>query len=260
MTLILLYVLLGIVAAVMSYLINILTRRYAPDWRLGSILACIGVAVLIGAVLTASKEASLGGSGDSTASGATTDLAPSESAAPSAMSTPTSTLGSTPPTAGQTPVGDNIPQAREQFISELRIADFNKDSATGQWGTGARTINGAHYGHSIGMNAGCQNDDGGDFWLDYSLDGTWRSLRAAVGVSDQSSTQSAATYKVLDSVNGQELASGHVAAGNPDIVNVPVSGVVRLRLFINDSNAPNQACGFEEIETAVIWADAVLLK
>lgn len=147
-----------------------------------------------------------------------------------------------------------------KYLSELDEADHNKNAGTASWDSKARTINQVQYGHSIAMNAGCQNGDGGNFWLDYTIDGSWQWLHATVGVSDRSSTRSKATIKVLDAISGREVASKTVTAGPPITLKEPIEGIVRLRLFINDPNAPSQSCGFEKIETVVIWGDARLTR
>lgn len=108
------------------------------------------------------------------------------------------------------------------------------------------------------MNAGCWNADGGNYWIDYSVESKWKTLAASVGISDKSSTQSRATARIIDAVSGKVLAEKIVTAGPPVKMAADVSGVVRIRLFINDENAPNQSCGSEKISTAVIWGDAEL--
>jgi hypothetical protein len=144
------------------------------------------------------------------------------------------------------------------YLSTLNAVDYNKASSTGQFASGARTINQKQYGHSIGMNAGCQNKDGGDFWVDYSIESRWTTLTASVGISDRSSTQSRATARIINAVSGAVLAEKIITAGSAANMTANVSGVVRIRLFINDENAPSQSCGFEKISTAVIWGDAEL--
>ncbi len=158
------------------------------------------------------------------------------------------------------PSNTGVPGSQQTYLSEINAVDHDGKSETGTWDSGLRTINQIQYGHSIGMNAGCQNSDGGDFWIDYSLDGSWQRLRASIGVSDRSSTQSKATFKILNAITGAEVTHGEITAGPPIDIDAPILGIVRLRLFINDSNSPAQSCGFENIKTAVVWGDALLVK
>jgi hypothetical protein len=146
------------------------------------------------------------------------------------------------------------------YLSTVNAVDFDKASSTGQFASGTRTINQKQFGHSIGMNAGCQNDDGGDFWVDYSVEPTWKTLTASVGISDKSSTQSRATARIVNAVSGAVLDEKVITAGPAVTMTADISGVVRIRLFINDENAPHQSCGFEKINTAVIWGDAELRR
>jgi hypothetical protein len=65
--------------------------------------------------------------------------------------------------------------------------------------------------------------------------------------------------KVLDATVGRELGGGSVSPGSPLPIDVPVNGVVRLRLLMTDPDAPNLLCGSSKAPAAVIWGDAQLV-
>ena len=148
----------------------------------------------------------------------------------------------------------------EEYLNDFRVTDHNRDSSTGGWEEGAKDINGEQFGHSIMTYAGCQNDDGGDFWIDLTIGQGWRQLSGTVGLTGDSSAESAGTWRIQDPLTRRELASGSLAAGPGVPVSVDLQGVTRLRLFMNNPNAPKQACGFAKISTRLVWGDMILTK
>jgi NPCBM/NEW2 domain-containing protein len=182
-----------------------------------------------------------------------------QSAAPNSPTT----LAAPPPTILPTESADPTarsepPRPAKQYLSQVRISDSNHDSQTGGWEVGAKDINGSPFGHSISMGAGCQNADGGDYWVDITIGDGWRHLSGEVGLDAQSSTQSAGTWRIVDALTGRELAAGAMRAGPPTAVNADLTGVSRLRLFMNNPNAPSQYCGFVKIRTVLVWGDVAL--
>jgi hypothetical protein len=153
-----------------------------------------------------------------------------------------------------------MPQSGEQYLSELSVADWNRDSGTGGWDDGTKDIDGRQFGHSVSMVAGCQNDDGGDYWIEYTIGDGWKRFSGNVGLNGKSSTESSGTWKILDALTGRGLASGSLAAGPAEKFDVDVTSVTRIRLFMNNPNAPNQYCGFEKIRTVLVWGDAILAQ
>ncbi|MHA6622485.1 NPCBM/NEW2 domain-containing protein [Pseudonocardia sp. DLS-67] len=152
------------------------------------------------------------------------------------------------------------PQSSEQYLSELSVADWNRESGTGRWNDGTMDIGGRQFGHSVSMAAGCQNDDGGDYWIEYTIGDGWRRFSGNVGLNGKSSTESSGTWQILDALTGRDLASGSLAAGPAEKFDVDVTSVTRIRLFMNNPNAPNQYCGFEKIRTVLVWGDAILAQ
>lgn len=210
-----------------------------------ALLAVVGVAV--GVISSVGKD---GGSAQT-----------SPQPASDAPGLPTSSVIADPAPVDPAPVSPEQSGAEtEQYVSKLSVTDHDHDSSTGQWTSASRTIGGQEYGHSVSMTAGCQNDDGGDFWLDYSIDGKWRKIEGVVGVSDKSSSQSSGTYKIVDALTGNPVTQGSLAAGSGTKFTGSILGITRFRLFIHDPNAPKQMCGFERIATAVVWGDIKLTR
>jgi NPCBM/NEW2 domain len=176
--------------------------------------------------------------------------------------TPTSSpVTESPPETDEADSGATFtPQPSEQYLSELSVADWNRDSGTGRWDDGAKDINGKQFGHSVSMGAGCQNDDGGDYWIEYTIGDEWKRFSGNVGLNGKSSTESSGTWQILDALTGRELANGNLAAGPAETFDVDVANVTRIRLFMNNPNAPSQYCGFEKIRTILVWGDAILTQ
>jgi hypothetical protein len=269
------YLLIGVAGVVIAILVNWLTAAFSPKgWTLRRFIVGIAAGVLVVAVLTvytnrdaASASAGPASSDGLIAAGPTPTTSPPTT--PPSERTPTATPSATTTTTSAARGADGgggsdepLPEAaeNEKYLSELPVADYNHDSGTGQWSRGTKTIAGRQFGHSVSMNAGCQNDDGGDYWIDYSLDGSWTQLTATLGITDRSSTESSGTYAILDAVTGRRVAEGRFSAGPGVPIRADVTGIVRLRLYMNDPNSPNQYCGFERIDTAVVWGDAQLTK
>lgn len=68
------------------------------------------------------------------------------------------------------------------------------------------------------------------------------------------------TYLLLNGITGEELLGGSLSVGPGTPFDVDVSGVSRVRLFMNDPNSPSQACGFERVRTVLVWGDAELRR
>ena len=88
----------------------------------------------------------------------------------------------------------------------------------------------------------------------------WRQLSGTVGLTGNSSVESAGSWRILDPLSGRELAAGNMKAGPGVPVQADLTGVTRLRLFMNNPNAPHQACGFAKIRTNLVWGDVTLSR
>ena len=135
---------------------------------------------------------------------------------------------------------------------------FDYASSTGVDAQGSYSVNGVTYGHSVVLNPGCQNGDGGDMWIEYDLGKSWSLLTATVGASDTDADDAAFTYTVYG--DGSVLASGHAALSQPASLRVNVRGYLRLRLMISDPASTNRECGFSNGPHDYVWGDAMLTQ
>lgn len=142
------------------------------------------------------------------------------------------------------------------YLSEMQADHTDEKSGTGTAESDVGYLNGHAYGHSIIMNPGCQNDDGGDMWAEYDLGRKYGRLTVAVGSSEKDPSDSKFRYKVLG--DGVTLASGSVTKLRTAKLNVNVQGHLTLRLMISDPRAPERSCGFSD-SYRFVWGDAELL-
>jgi hypothetical protein len=142
------------------------------------------------------------------------------------------------------------------YVAQLSADHVDDQSSTGSADSDLGHINGHLYGHSIIMDPGCQNDDGGDMWAEYDLGRKYRSLRVTVGSSEKDPADSKFRYTILG--DGVKLASGSVTKLRTANLNVDVQGHLTLRLMISDPRAPERTCGFSN-HYRFVWGDALLL-
>jgi hypothetical protein len=140
----------------------------------------------------------------------------------------------------------------------MNIVGFDYASGTGVNDQGAYSVDGVTYGHSVVLNPGCQNDDGGDFWIEYDLGRSWSLLTATVGASDTDADDAAFSYTVYG--DGAVLASGHATLSRPESLRINVSGHLRLRLMISDPASTNRECGFSNGPHDYVWGNAELTQ
>jgi hypothetical protein len=116
---------------------------------------------------------------------------------------------------------------------------------------------GVSYAHPLSLDAGCYNQWGGSAWVDYVLDRQYETFAATVGIGDGAPTADTATYKIIGG-NGVKLATGSLVVGKSTKLRLALSGVYRLRLWINVPD-PNGAAGCSSSFTKVVFGDAQLL-
>jgi hypothetical protein len=105
------------------------------------------------------------------------------------------------------------------------------------------------------MEPGCENADGGDYWLDYDLGRHWSTFTATVGALETDPSDASATYTVYG--DGERLASGNVSLTQARNLRISVKKYLRLRLLVNDPQAPNRSCGFSD-NYYYVWGNAQL--
>jgi hypothetical protein len=146
------------------------------------------------------------------------------------------------------------------YLAKLQEVRDDAASGTGQWSTGPAESNGVNYSHPVDMEAGCNNSDGGDYWVDFNLARRYTQFTATVGLRDDAPTNYPVSFKLI--ADGQTLASGTLTLGKATPIAVSVSNVLRLRLFINDpqSTTLEDDCGTGIYEPAtVVWGNASVL-
>jgi NPCBM/NEW2 domain len=192
-----------------------------------------------------------------------------ESGAPPSAST-SPALPSRTPQASQSPEASETAQAKTSptptfsappqtaYLSQMNIVGFDYASSTGTNDQGSYSIDGTTYGHSVMLNPGCQNGDGGDFWIEYNLGKSWSLLTATVGASENDADDAAFSYTVYG--DGRVLTSGHATLSQPKSLHVNVSGYLRLRLLISDPASTNRECGFSNGPHDYVWGNAMLTQ
>lgn len=177
---------------------------------------------------------------------------------PQADSAPaTASSGAADPTAAPSSESAEPPSSappEEKWLSELFVGLDEKSSTGLAYGQAYKT-GGKQYGHAVGMVLGCWSDDGGDFWADYDVSDGYSRLQVSVGLRSDAPQDAEMPWKVL--ADGREIASGKARLGPTQDINVDVSGVTRLRLFMTDPDAftPNE-CG----KTWLVWGDPKVIK
>jgi serine/threonine protein kinase len=225
--------------------------------------AAIVVAVVLAVLLVAagSVYALTGGSSTKdaialagTSSTPTIEATPTETTATdtaTATSTDSATTPSdamsagTPSTATSSPTStgvDALP-ATTQWIADTPSVATGNGGGAGQTETGAYKSNGVIYPHSLAMRSGCFNSDGGDVWIEYDLSRSWSTLTGHIGLTDDSPTGSAATWKIFG--DGKLIASGKGTVGKNANLKVSVGNVLRLRVLMNDPATAVRTCNMD---------------
>ena len=169
----------------------------------------------------------------------TTDTASSTDTV--ASETDQATGSGEPDTASTVPAGSPLP-ATTQWVGDMTTVAYDSAGGAGQAQAGAYKSNGTQYGHSLGMQAGCYNQDGGDNWSEFDLSRSWSTLAGIVGLSDDSPDTTHMTWRVYG--DGTILASGASSLGSAAPLRLSVRNVLRLRLWINDpSSVSSGTCG-----------------
>jgi hypothetical protein len=203
-------------------------ERQRRWWRSSLVWTAIGtIAAVLGTVVAVLTYFS---SPDHSGNAASSP--PPASSAPGATTAPPPAHPSTPPTATGAPTGS-------EYLPELFV-DSDSAASTGSARSGTFSTNGIEYPHSIQTTAGCFNDDGGDFWADYDLGRNFRTFTATVGLRDDCDADESVTWRV--EADGVAIASGAARLGESQELELDVDGVLRLRLLMNEPDAPRKSC------------------
>jgi hypothetical protein len=140
----------------------------------------------------------------------------------------------------------------------MNIVGFDYASGTGTNSQGSYGVDGITYGHSVKLNPGCQNSDGGDFWIEYDLGKRWSLLTATVGADETDAQDAAFSYTIYG--DGSVLASGHATLSQTQALRVNVRGYLRLRLLISDAPSTDRECGFSNGPHNYIFGNAMVTQ
>ena len=119
------------------------------------------------------------------------------------------------------------------YIEDLRYASTTEPYDTRE----SANINGVRYSHSQGAEF-CSGDD--DRVWDYDLGRDYSRFRATIGLDDSSTALALVRYEIVG--DGQPLFSRDIRFGTSEPVDVPVQGVLRLRL-VTTLLSEEGACG-----------------
>lgn len=158
------------------------------------------------------------------------------------------------PSPSVTPAVQPQPAATEN-LSDSYPVDEDSKAGTSDVEEGGYEADGTNYDHAIKMNAGCENGDGGDMWADWNLDRKWSHLTGTVALEDDATTGASITYAVY--LDGRKAASGGpLKIGQSAAINLNVSGVYRVRLWMNDPASPTNDCGTSPVPVPnFIWGN-----
>ncbi len=223
-------------------------------------LVAVGLVAAVGATAAALLFASGAISGTGPAvpprAAATTPASALPPTDPTATSVPTTRTPT--PTTSRNESSTGLDPGETGYLSQLRPVDDNDDQAiNGDYDTGPYDTGGDRYGRSVRLTAGCSNRDGGSYWVEYDIAEDFTRLTAAVGLADTSASDSAVTYTITG--DQTVLASGPLTLGQIDTVDVPVTGVLRLRLSMTDPATIRDGCRSSNSSARVVFGDAALV-
>jgi hypothetical protein len=142
------------------------------------------------------------------------------------------------------------------FLDELDPVDYGGSSTDGIYARETASSNGVTYTHALVGSAGCQST--AESWVDYDLSRDYTRFTTTVGLSDSSSAESAVSFTIY--LDNEPIAEGDLRLGSSVPVDVDVTDGLRMRLEMVDPNAPNQSCGFENIESWIVFGDPKLVR
>jgi hypothetical protein len=240
----------ALVAVVVGVLATWITRpqwtHHHPGRVVASIVALVVLGSVVGIVGTAGPSAAEPIAGPPTATGSATTTAPA-----------------TAPPAGSTTAARPAPatESRLALVTVEPVESNSREAYAASYQAGkVANVNGVSYPRAIQMSANgtsCNNYAGGTYWIEYNIDRRWKTFTATVGLTDESSRAAEVTFTVAG--DGQELATGQLRVGAPTEVDVPVGGVLRLRLQMHNAAAANGApCRDNSHLAEVAWGDPTL--
>lgn len=180
-------------------------------------------------------------------------------AAPTTSATATTSARSTtpPPSTASASSTSGVDPSETAYLSQLEYVDEDVAAVYGRLRADTYSTGGEQYGRSVLLFSSCGNRDGGNYWVEYDLSQDYTRFTAAVGLSDDSAADSAVTYSITG--DQRPLAAGPLTLGQVDALDIDVSGVLRLRLLINDPDSIQDGCVNRPTVAAVVFGDAALV-
>jgi hypothetical protein len=145
------------------------------------------------------------------------------------------------PKSGEPPAPLIVLSVARQPVTRY-LADTSP--VAGESGTGAATVNGKAYAHSVTMDLTRWITDGA---AEYDLGRKYRRLKATVGVTDDSSSSTRVTFEVF--ADGRKIAAETVGLGAAQQIDADLTGVLRLKITATRSDGDGTA----------VWGDAAIL-
>ena len=228
---------------------KILSERHAAFWTvIGGVVAVITLGVTLFPDHGNAQHSAVPLSSAST-------TAQSPTATPEITDSPAQPDTSSPSSSGDetTEPGDTPAAPEPVYLTDMPLTDYDHKNGFALWDSGIYSTNGKQYPHSISVNAGCQNDDSGDFWLEYDIARSFSTLSLTVGLNDDDSSGVKMSYTV--SVDGKTLSSGTLTQGMSKPLKLAVSNGLRLRLALHDSKVYECGSGWK---ASMVWGEAKL--
>lgn len=195
----------------------------------GSVVALLTVAVIGLALLIGSPGGASPTPGSATAGGTA-----GSGTAPSAITDPA-------------PTGTDGRAREAIYLTDIDVVEHGNASA-GFNVSGSARVSGVQYGRAMSLSGKCSNSDGGDYWVDYDLGRSYSTFTTVVGLEDGSPAASRAAYTIL--ADGKPISTGDLSLGQAIPVEVPVTGVLRLRLQMNDPSVLTDDCKVDKAKVS----------
>lgn len=227
--------------------------RRRRRWPLALVATLVTVLVGTGLTVYVLRTPAADNQTPSAAAPVVSTTTPPPSPPPSSGSSTTSSAAGT--TSAGTTSSTGLPTSSE-YLTARDPVDSDRRGHNGSQSFGTFKSSGVQYGHAVSMGVLCENSDGGDYWVDYDLARSWKTFTTTVGLRDDSPATANATYSLI--LDNNVVATGPLALGTATPIDVPVTGVLRLRLKINNPSAGETTCDGNLFRTQVVWGDPKL--
>jgi hypothetical protein len=214
------------------------------------LVAAVGVALVFALRPSGTPAAAgtIGAAGAVVSTTDTTDTAETSTSDTTDTSTEITDTGSSTTDSGA-PVADG-----PQYLSDLTPVDHDPQDSGAE--NGQYTANAQQYLHAVDVPAQCGSGVYGTNWVDYNLGRKFTTFTATVALADTDASDSKAVFVLY--ADGIKIKSGPLVLGQSTPLNVPVKGVLRLRLEADNTNSGPSGCAVSDSDATadVVWGDA----